>query len=76
MKLLPMMVISGVLYFADGTIRLNEGVAAVNSTTVTALVLGLVVTGVGVSHGVSVVVFRVRLWEKEMIVNKNGVNKF
>ncbi|CAH1644406.1 unnamed protein product [Spodoptera littoralis] len=55
-------VVSGVLYFAHGTVRLNQGVAAVHGTTVAALVLGLVVAGVGVSHGVSVVVFGVRVF--------------
>lgn len=56
-----MMVISGVVYFTYGTIRLDEGVATMYGTTIAALVLALVVTGVGVSHGVSIVVFGVSL---------------
>lgn len=56
-----MVVISGVLNLADGTVRLNQGVAAVDGATVTGLVLGLVVTSVGVSHRVCVVIFGVRL---------------
>lgn len=55
------MVVSGVVYFAHGTIRLDQGVASVYYATVAALVLGLVVAGVGVRHGVREVVFRVRL---------------
>ena len=56
-----MVVISGVFYFAYGTVRFNERVASVHGTTVAALVLGLVVTGVRISHGVREVVFWVRL---------------
>lgn len=50
---------SGVLNLADGTIRLSEGVVSVHGVTVAALVLRLVVAGMGVSHGISEVVFRV-----------------
>lgn len=56
-----MVVIGGVFYFADGTVRFDEGVASVHGTTVAAFVLGLVVTGVGVGNGVREVVFGMRL---------------
>lgn len=56
-----MVVVSGVFYFAYGTVRLDQGVASMYSTTVAALMLGLVVTGVGIGNGIRVVVFRVRL---------------
>lgn len=62
------MVVSGVFNFANGTVGFNQRVAAVNCTSVAALVLGLVVTSVGVSHRVRVVVFWVRL--KKYAINK------
>lgn len=56
-----MVVVSGVLNLAYGTVGLNQGVASMNGATVAGLVLGLVVTSVRVSHGVRVVVFGVGL---------------
>lgn len=56
-----MVVVSGVLDLANGTVRLNQGVASMNGATVAGFVLGLVVTSVRVSHGVRVVVFGVGL---------------
>lgn len=56
-----MVVISGVFYLAHGTVGFNKGVASVHGATVAAFVLGLVVTSVGVSHGVREIVFGVRL---------------
>lgn len=66
MNNLPVVGISGVLNLADGAVRLSQGVVSVHGVTVAALVLGLVVTGVGVSHGVSVVVFGVSLNDKNI----------
>lgn len=60
-SLLPVVVIGGVVYFANGTVRFDERVASVHGTTVAAFVLRLVVTGVGVSNGVREVVFGMRL---------------
>lgn len=62
-----MVVVSGVVYFAHWTIRFDERVAAMDGTTVAALVLGLVVTGMGVSHGVGIIVFGMGL-EKKCII--------
>lgn len=56
-----MVVVSGVLDLADRTVRLNQGVASMDGATVTGLVLRLVVTSVGVRHGVRVVIFGVGL---------------
>jgi hypothetical protein len=53
--------VSGVLNLADGAIGLDQGVVAVHDVSVAALVLGLVVAGVGVGHGVREVVFGVRV---------------
>lgn len=55
------MVVSGVLDLADGTVRLNQGVASMDGATVAGFVLRLVVASVRVSHGVRVVVFGVGL---------------
>ncbi|XP_063379441.1 uncharacterized protein LOC134666220 [Cydia fagiglandana] len=54
-------VVSGVLHGADGAVSLVEGVGALHDISVAGLLLGLVVAGVAVSHGVSVLVFGVFL---------------
>lgn len=71
-----MVVVSGVLYFAHGTVRLDQGVAAVHGATVAALVLGLVVSGVGVGHGVSVVILRVGLKYQYYIIAICGLKSY
>jgi hypothetical protein len=58
---LPIVVVSRVRDLAEGAIRLEQGVFTLHYISVAAFVLGLVVAGMGVSHGVRVVVLGVRL---------------
>lgn len=58
---LPIVVVSGVLDLAHGTVRLNQGVASMDGAAVAGLMLRLVVAGVRVCHGIRVVVFGVGL---------------
>lgn len=54
-------VVGGVLHGPDGAVSLVERVRALHDITVTALLQGLVVTGMIVSNGVRVLVFGVSL---------------
>ena len=56
-----MVVVSSVLDLTHGAIGLHQRVVSVDRVTVAALVLGLVVTGVRVRHGVCKVIFGVSL---------------
>lgn len=58
---LPAFVVTIVLYSAHSTVRLVQGVLALNDITVAAFVLGLDVVGVGVFHFISELVLRMRL---------------
>lgn len=55
------MVVSGVFNLAYGTIRLDQGVVSMYDITIAGLMLRLVVTSVGVRHGVREVIFGVDL---------------
>jgi hypothetical protein len=54
-------VVSGVGDLTEGAIRLEQGVFTLHNISITFLVLGLVVSGVGVFHGVRVSVFGMSL---------------
>lgn len=58
------MVISGVRDLAEGTIGLQQRVFSLDDITIAALMLGFVITGMGVLHGVGVMIFRVGLLRK------------
>lgn len=58
---IPVMIVSRVFDLAERAIRLQQRVLSLHDVTVARLVLGLVVTSVGVRYGVRVVVFRVSL---------------
>lgn len=60
---LPAFVVTMVLDSAYSTIRLVQGVFALNDVTVAVLMLGLDVVGVGVLYFISELVFGVRLEE-------------
>lgn len=45
-----MVIVSGVVNFAYGAIGLEERVAATDGITIATLMLGFVITGMGVSH--------------------------
>lgn len=55
------MVVGSICDFAEGAVRLQKRVFSLHDIAITFLMLGLVVTGVGVLHGVRVAVFGVSL---------------
>lgn len=55
-------VVSGILHVAHRTVSLDQRVFAVNSISITALVLGLVVTRMSVSHGLREIIFGMSLY--------------
>lgn len=64
-----MVVVSSVSDLPEGAIRLQQGIFSFHDITVTVLVLGLVVTSMGVLHGVRVLIFGVSLWKSVFSIN-------
>lgn len=63
---IPIMVVSRVSDLAERAIRLKQRVFSFHDVSVTHLVLGLVVTGVGVFNGVRVLIFGVSLEQRQL----------
>lgn len=61
-------VVGGVLHGPDGAVGLHQGVGAPHNIAVANLLLLLVVTGVAVSYGVTVLVFGVRLKNNKKVI--------
>lgn len=66
------MVVSGVSNPAERAIRLEQGILSLHDITIASLVLGFMVAGVGIFHGVRVAVFRMSL---EIIIFSKNLHK-